>query len=241
MKKLSILLSALFIALTSVFAVDVAKIGETSYATLQAAIDDAPVDGTETTITLLADVEYGAGVFLADTAKGKHYNLIIDFAGHTYNVTTLVGSTGTENQAFHLEKGQKVHLKNGTITSPSAKMIIQNYCELTLTDMNITGSENAAYVVSNNCGECNILGSTSITAAEGKIAFDVCVTSHYPAGVSVTVNTTGTITGKVEYDVWGTIPAKPAALLDIENGNFENCEFVVDKTNADLVTLTFPK
>ena len=227
MKKLTILLSVLFIALTSVRAADVAQIGDTKYESLPLAIAAAP-SGTQTTIELLGDVNEGPGIFLTANA-GK--DLVIDFNEKTYDVKGLVGSTGTENQAWHLEKGNKVHLKNGTLTAADAKFIIQNYCELTLTNMTITGTANCAYVVSNNCGECNILGTTSITAAEGKYAFDVCTAAAYPDGVIVNVNTTGKITGKIEYGTWGAV-SEPKSSLAIENGTFENGEIVVDEAFA---------
>ena len=100
-------------------------------------------------------------------------------------------------------------------------MLIQNYCDLTLTDMQVGSADDSYdYVVSNNCGSLNVNGSTSITAPAGKTAFDVCVTNYYPEGVTVTVNTTGTITGAIEYDVWGTKPGENKAKLDIQAGNF---------------------
>ena len=240
MKRLTFLLSALLIALTSVFAQsapNIAKIGDTEYETLEAAIEAAPTDGSETTITILRDVENGAGIMLRDTTSkngSKHYNLIIDFDGHTYDVGTLVGSPKTQTQAVHLEKGQIVHLKNGRLTSSNALMMIQNYCRLTLTNMDIQGNSDCEYVVSNNCGECNILGNTSITATEGNNAFDVCVAAAYPTGVVVNVNTTGTITGKIEYGVWGNVTTS-YSFLNIENGDFDNCEIVVAQDFTDNV------
>ena len=211
------------VALTSVGA-NVAKIGDTEYATLPAAVAAAP-SGTQTTIELLGDVNEGPGIFLA-AADGK--DLVIDFKGYKYDVQDLVGSPGTKTQAWHLEKGNKVHLKNGTLTTAGAKILVQNYCLLTLTDMNIQGGD-SKYAVSNNCGECNILGSTSITAAEGKVAFDVCNAAAYPSGVKVTVNTTGTITGKIEYGTWPEDVSSPYSSLLIEGGTFDG-EIVIDGT-----------
>ena len=237
MKRLTFLLCAVLVALTGVSAQNIAKIGETEYETLDAAIQAAPTDGTETTITILRDVENGAGIMLRDTMPkngSKHYNLIIDFDGHTYDVGTLVGSPKTQTQAVHLEQGQIVHLKNGRLTSSNALMMVQNYCRLTLTNMDIVGNTQCEYVVSNNCGECNILGNTSITATEGNNAFDVCVAANYPTGVVVNVNTTGTITGKIEYGVWGDVNTS-YSFLNIEGGNFEECEIVIAKDFTDNV------
>lgn len=75
-----------------------AKVGETEYNTLQAAIDAAK-DGD--TVTLLGNVTEGDGVVVQ---SGK--NITIDFAGHTYTVTKkLAGSSGTETQWLPTVKG----------------------------------------------------------------------------------------------------------------------------------------
>ncbi len=54
--------------------------------------------------------------------KAGSKTVTINFDGHTYNVNgELVGSPGTESQAFHLERGNTVTLMNGTLTSDKAK------------------------------------------------------------------------------------------------------------------------
>ena len=198
-----------------------AKIGETGYATLVAAVEAAQ-DGD--VIVLQEDVTNGAGVMLTKTDAKE---ITIDFGGYTYTaVSPAVGSAGTQNQAFHLEKGNTVTLKNGTITSSGSeiKMLIQNYCDLTLENITLDGSglEGAhRYVMSNNCGNVEIGDGTTITAKDGDVAFDVCATNYYPEGVTVTVKEGATISGIVEYDVWGTKPADNHAELAIEGGNFD--------------------
>ena len=198
-----------------------AKIGETGYATLVAAVEAAQ-DGD--VIVLQEDVTNGAGVMLTKTDAKE---ITIDFGGYTYTaVSPAVGSAGTQNQAFHLEKGNTVTLKNGTITSSGSeiKMLIQNYCDLTLENIVLDGSglEGAhRYVMSNNCGNVEIGDGTTITAKDGDVAFDVCATNYYPEGVTVTVKEGATISGIVEYDVWGTKPADNHAELAIEGGNFD--------------------
>ena len=188
------------------------------YATLAEAVAAAQ-DGDK--IVLQRNVVDGAGIMLT---KDDHKTLTIDFGGYTYTaVSPGVGSAGTQNQAFHLEKGNTVTLKNGTITSSGStiKMLIQNYCDLTLENITLdgTGLEGShRYVMSNNCGDVVIGDGTTITAKANDVAFDVCATNYYPEGVTVTVKDGATINGIVEYDVWGTKPADNKAELAIEGG-----------------------
>ena len=87
----------------------VAQVGETKYATLAEAIAAAK-DGD--TVKLLRDCS-GDGIQIpAD--KFSTQGLTIDFDHHTYTLNgTLVGSTGSENQAAQFLKGNKITLKNG--------------------------------------------------------------------------------------------------------------------------------
>ena len=159
------------------------------------------------TIYLLEDMEgAGIGIFAPDVK-----DFTIDFGGNTYTcVGSPVGSSGTESQAFHLEKSAdktpNVKLQNGTLTATTGSgvyMLIQNYCNLTLTNMNLIGTTDTQYVLSNNFGNTVIDGNTSITATAGNVAFDVCYANgSYADGVSVTLDTTGTITGDIELGVW---------------------------------------
>ena len=191
------------------------------YATLAEAVAAAQ-DGDK--IVLQRNVADGAGIMLT---KDDHKTLTIDFGGYTYTaVSPGVGSAGTQNQAFHLEKGNTVTLRNGTITSSGStiKMLIQNYCDLTLENITLdgTGLEGShRYVMSNNCGDVVIGDGTTITAKADDVAFDVCATNYYPEGVTVTVKDGATISGIVEYDVWGTKPANNQATLAIEGGDFD--------------------
>lgn len=197
---------------------DVAEIAGVRYKSLEKAVAAA---GEGDTITLLADVK-GNGVVVEG---GKH--ITIDFAGHTYDIDgATVGSPGTETNGFQLLKGSDIIMKNGTITSSKALILIQNYSNLTLLDMNLDGSRMPVghnYTLSNNCGDVKILGKTSITAAQGNVAFDLYYwPPSYKEGVKVTVDTTGTITGPVEYTTAGTEAdtAKNTALV-IRNVNLK--------------------
>ena len=180
------------------------RIGDEYFDTLVEAVDAAN-DGD--TIYLLEDMEgAGIGIFAPDVK-----DFTIDFGGNTYTcVGSPVGSSGTQSQAFHLEKSAEktpnVKLQNGTLTATTGSgvyMLIQNYCNLTLTNMNLKGTTDTQYVLSNNFGNTVIDGNTSITATAGNVAFDVCYANgSYADGVSVTLDTTGTITGDIELGTW---------------------------------------
>lgn len=66
----------------------------------------------------------------------------------------------------------------------------------------------------------------------GKKAFDVCVTEYYPEGARVTVDTTGTINGVIEYGTWGNKPDENKTFLKIINGTF-NGTFSVESGLED--------
>ncbi len=198
-----------------------------------AAFAAAPTDGSTTTITLSADID-GNGV-RAEAGQ----NVIIDMGGHTFDMTgETVGSSGTQTQVFQLLKGSKVTFKNGTIKSDAAgvKMYIQNYSDLTLENMVLDASKNSnvRYVLSNNHGTVNIIGSTSILAAEGKTAFDVYYWPPvYADGVNVTVNTTGEIRGNIEYACEAGYEADCATKSSLV---IENATLVNSKLNTSLTT-----
>ena len=206
----------------------------TAYATLTEAVAAVP-DETEDPVTVTLIGEEGApikgsgiGLF---AANGDKKNIIIDFNGLTYDITgELVGSTGYESQGFHFERGNTVVLKNGTITSNAAIMLIQKYCDLTLEDIIIDGSNTNKYVVSNNAGTTTFTGNTQVIAAEGKFAFDVYYwpDGGYTEGVSVIFdeNFTGKVVGKVEYTSDGTADG------DNDTGWFEKAKLVFANGNS---------
>mgnify|MGYP002796142549 CR=1 FL=1 len=202
------------------------------YGSLADAVDAAPTDGTQVTITLI-DTD-GDGIVTGSGVKvveGK--NIVIDFDGLTYDVTNpTVGSPGTETNGFQLLKGSTVRMMNGTLVSDAALILIQNYCDLTVDDMTLDMSDCAQvqYVISNNFGNTVITGDTTIVAAPNQVAFDIYYWpgNGYTDGVSVTFdkNFIGTVTGTVQYgtdstgateDNWQTNKAN----LAIENGTFD--------------------
>ncbi len=227
---------------TLVAFVPVATVGETPYATLAEAVAAAP-EGT--TVTLLADAE-GDGLLIGRS-------LTLDLGGHTYAVSgALVGSAGTESQCVHVSKGagndfasiNSVTIKNGTIvaktgTTPMAVgMIVQNYANLTLTDVTLDCGEvtTVQYGLSSNCGNVSLTGATAITVPEGRTALDCSWwPSAYPAGTKVTVDTTGRITGNIEmgfYGSNGTIREPAESVLDILNVDHKGTITVVSPTSG---------
>ena len=173
--------------------VQIAMVGKLSYTTLQAAVDAAD----NATVILLNTVE-GAGVVINN-------NVTIDFAGYTYTVNKAVGSAGTETLGFQILKDNNVTLKNGVLTSTTpvvegkeVKMLIQNYANLTLENIDLVdNTDHILYVLSNNSGTTAITGETNITT--DAVAFDVYdYTSGGYAVPTVNINTTGVISGNIE-------------------------------------------
>ena len=219
-----------------------AVIGNVAYKTLAEAVAAVPADGVQVTITLIGgenNVITGNGVKFND---GQ--NIEIDFNGKTYNVDKTVGSAGTETNGFQLLKGSVVTLKNGAMTSDTAKILLQNYCNLTLDDMklDLSDKEQINYVISNNCGETVITGDTQIIAPKGGVAFDVYygLGPNYYDGVSVTFGEdfTGMVKGTVEYGAQVvTENWQDKSKLTIENGNFD-ITFKVNTGDATEANIT---
>lgn len=207
----------------------IAIIGNTGYETLADAIN--AVQSGET-ITMVADVANAAGI---SVPSGK--NFTVDFGGHTYSVECPgAGSAGTKTQAFQLLENSTIVFKNGTIdcteanktatwtsgsSSKGIAMIIQNYANLTLEDMIIDGTNIAhnqpaapRYVISNNSGNVEFKGNTTIKApVTGDYAFDVCKYGNYDTPV-VTWNSTGSIKGMVELTGGKFVVAKDLAVTE---------------------------
>ena len=203
---------------------NVAKIGNIEYGTLAEAIVAAQTDDNKGCTIELLDNVTGDG-FIAEDGN----EFIIDFNGFTYTIVKTVGSDGTETNGMQLLKGSDITLKNGTIKSDTAIILIQKYGTLKIDDMDLIGGENCDYVISNNNGTTTITGETNITAREGGVAFDVYYWPQNGNGygevkVIFDDDMTGTVTGKVEYTNDGTKPEEEwleKASLTIKNGNFD--------------------
>ena len=211
------------------------------YDTLADALDNVENGAT---IKLLADVTDAVGI-VVDTKK----SFTIDFDSHVYTVNKPgAGSTGTQTSAFQFIKGQTIVLKNGTIQAhvdnlvlaeapaKNIKRFIQSYADLTLVDMTLDGTnlylnpaDNAMCEFAN--GEVSIEGATSILANKANldaISIDTWK-GKYPNGVSVTIDTTGTISS---VKVWteGTGDFTPGVVA-LEGGTIT--ELKVDGNDAD--------
>ena len=201
----------------------VAKIGDVEYETLNAAVKEAQKEESKgCTVEVLDDIEENG----ISVKSGSDFT--IDFNGNTYTIDGTVGSSGTETNGLQLLKGSDITLKDGTIESEKARILIQNYCKLTIVDMNLKGGDNCDYVLSNNCGDTVISGETNIIAGAGGYAFDLYYwpDGGYGEGVSVTFDEdmTGKVEGKVEYGSDSTATEEDCvdkAKLNIENGNFD--------------------
>ena len=209
----------------------VAQIGSAKYRTLEAAFA-AAVDGD--TITVLAD-STGNGIKV--TPAGKFTTgLTVDFNGHTYTVDgETVGSTGTETNGFQLLKNNKITFQNGTITSAKAKILVQNYSDLTLDGMTLTLNNpnyTSAYTLSNNNGNIVIDDTTINANPAGGFAFDVCRYASYPS-VNVTVTGNSQINGDVEISA-SNGDAKNGFSLTLESGAMTG-DIVVDASAQALV------
>ncbi len=202
----------------------ICAIGTTKYETLAEAV--AAAGTAETTITLLTEAATDGVISGDGVVVPSGSNITFDLNGLTYNVSgETVGSSGTKTSGFQLLKESNITFKNGTLkaTAPTAQMLIQNYSNLTLEDVNLDGTALSgwAYALSNNCGTINLTGSTSITAKNGGRAFDTCKFGSY-AIPTVNINTTGAITGPIE---------ATGGKLNIENGKF-NVTWVTDSHYA---------
>lgn len=192
---------------------NVAKIGTTEYTTLKEAFD-AVQNGQ--TIEVMKDCS-GDGIVVQ---SGK--NFTVDFNNCTYNIDgTTVGSPTTETNGFQLLKDSTITFKNGKLTSTKAKILIQNYCNLTLENMELDGSNlkrsNPNYTLSNNNGNV-VIDGTKISAADGMVAFDVCRYAGY-TGPQVTVKGNSVINGKVEISSSGEMAGAQHKLI-VEDGTF---------------------
>ena len=162
-------------------------------------------------IKVTSPITDGSGIGIFNKNNPTIKNLTIDFNGNTYTFTApAVGSDGYESQAVHLESGRAVILQNGTLDvakdSNVFQMGLQNYCDLTLENMVVDGSNlkgSAPYTMSNNHGNV-VINKSTIIAKGGGVAFDAYYwpSNGYTDGVSVTV-TDSIINGRIEVTVDG--------------------------------------
>ena len=149
------------------------------------------------TVTLVDDTS-SEGIGVAEAM-----DIVIDLDGHSLVVEAPgAGSPGTKNNGFQLLKDSNITIKNGYIVAEDAKIVIQNYSNLTLDNVVVKGRGINKYVLSNNYGNVVLKNNTRIIAQEGMVAFDLFygMASVYDAGVSVTIEDDSVIVeGIVEY------------------------------------------
>ena len=234
--------------------VAVARIGDTYYKTLADAYAALPrnvgANSTPTTITVLKDSDGEA----IGSDSDKDMNYVIDFNGHTYTVgKPTVGSTGTETQGLRVLKGSTAVFKNGTLKAANyqnMKMPVHTYGDVTFQDFTVDAREDSyasvAYEIDN--GSLEMLGNSSILAYSGKTGLYVAFwpRGNYVDGTTVTINTTGKITGKLVYE-WDDVadPDKQQkenlAVLNIKNGNFAITKIQTLFTDSIPNNLKVPK
>lgn len=211
-------------------------IGDSAYASVPEAVK-AIVDKKEpqgSTIKLTKDLT-GPGV---QVAGGQEFTFDLD--GHTYTVTDpMVGSTGTETNAFQLIMGSNLTFRNGVITTESAsgKILIQNYSNLKLEGVTLKGGPHTAYTLSNNNGNVTIGAGTNIYAggAGPKAAFDVCRFADYESVVVTVEKGAGEIVGVIETSVSGGATGKGPIGLNINGGNLSKATLVCDGESAETI------
>ena len=231
-----------------------ARIGDTYYKTLADAYAALPrnvgANSTPTTITVLKDSDGEA----IGSDSDKDMNYVIDFNGHTYTVgKPTVGSTGTETQGLRVLKGSTAVFKNGTLKAANyqnMKMPVHTYGDVTFQDFTVDAREDSyasvAYEIDN--GSLEMLGNSSILAYSGKTGLYVAFWPRggYVDGTTVTVDTTGKITGKLVYE-WDDVAdaskqqTENNAVLKIENGNFAIIGIETRFTNSIPSDLKVPK
>lgn len=211
-------------------------IGDSAYASVPEAVK-AIVDKKEpqgSTIKLTKNLT-GPGV---QVAGGQEFTF--DLGRHTYTVTDpMVGSTGTETNAFQLMMDSNLTFRNGVITTESAsgKILIQNYSNLKLEDVTLKGGPSTEYTLSNNNGNVTIGAGTNIYAggASPKAAFDVCRFADYESVVVTVEKGAGEIVGVIETSVSGGATGKGPIGLNINGGNLSKATLVCTGESAETI------
>lgn len=223
--------------------------GTKYYDTLHDAVLNVKEGGT---VTLLKSTE-GSGIGTYETATGadtdKDVNgqvripsksFTIDFGGNTYSLNTpAVGSKTYETQGFHFEWAgadkdiPNITLKNGTVNvaathSINMKLLIQNYCNLTLDAITVDGtnlekgwsSNGTPYTyVSSNCNGTVTIRNSKIISKDPltDVAFDVdgLRSAYNNNPVNLTVEGDSQISGRIEVTKGNSLTIKGGAFTDL--------------------------
>lgn len=206
----------------------------TTYDNLQNAVNAVPAGNTEPAVIKMTTPGDGCGVVV-----DGNRNIVFDFNGGTYEIgNPTVGSTGTETNGFQLLKGSTVKFMNGTLTSQVAKLLIQNYSDLTLENVTVEAPASSPMLclVSNNFGSLTVKGNTQINAVGSQVAFDVWYGMYdvYADGIEVIFDEsfTGSVSGPIEYGAKNTTTTanntdwKDKATITMNgNGDFSGASF----------------
>ncbi len=232
-----------------------AMIGNTVYKNFAEAVSAVPFNGEQTTIKLVSNATGGGSKVNEGESLENYQNIVFDFNGFTYYMDQpTVGSAGTETNGFQLLQGGKVTFKNGRLQNKprGAKIMLQNYCDLTLQDFTVDNSKSESFVdennknqvygqyaVSNNFGSLTVKGNSNIIARENFVAFDLWfgLKDKYKTGVNVNIDPTftGSVYGKIEYgcsNTRGVENWRELTNLEINAGNFYDFSLASSSTNA---------
>jgi len=237
-----------------VLSANVAKIGETEYATLEDAIAAVPADGTETTITMIGDEAVVAGITVA-----ADKNIVLELNGHkisgntdsstTYALITNRGTLTIQDNTDTNKNGTGSGLITTYITNPDtgdvpgyASNTITNNGTLTVKSGKIVNNGNgyACYAIDN---QTNGNSYTPVVNIEGgrmeqMNAYTYAVRMFCNSTTNVnTLNVSGgVITGG--YGLWLQTPNNKAnkAVLNITGGEInakDGAALYVGGTKAD--------
>lgn len=159
----------------------------------------------ETLAETYANANAGDTITLTKDTKGNGIvidkDITIDLKNHTYDIDgTTVGSAGTETNGFQILRDNNVTIKNGTIKSDKAQILIQNYANLTIEDATLDGTNlygSNPYTLSHNNGVLKIDETSTIIGSKSGYAFDVAEFSPY-SGASVQLADNATVNGFIQ-------------------------------------------
>ena len=162
-----------------------ATVGEVEYDTPYNALI-ATINNKEdgSVVEIYSDSEgKGIGIFNGTSPAAFTQGLTVDFNNHEYIMSSgPVGSPETESQTFHFERDNTVVFKDGIIKNESnASMLIQNYSNLTLDNIELVANDKIVYMLSINNGEVKLKNGTTLSmpATEGRY---VCDLYYWPEG-----------------------------------------------------------
>ena len=239
--RLFLLVTMLLLSTVNALADNVAKIGSTEYATLAEAIAAVPADGTETTITMLADAQVSSSISI-----NANQSVVLDLNGKTITSTAvLFNSDGNltikdsgENGAIDVtanmiinSTGKEIKIEGGNLSvhSTTSAIIygvqIRYGASFEMTGGKITttaaSTSKLNYCVSNS-------GNGSVIISGGELAGEATGANYtlYITGSGTTTITGGTFSGKYGTKNSGYAPSviynsNSSATVSISGGYFK--------------------